>query len=450
LSKLRGFVISGLFNFFSLVEVPVVSLGVPSLWPEFDDVRSGHFVNGFPEVDVHFPVATVVRAVVKLVLEGCSVPDMIVAFRHGNRVLRPAPHDPGAFLFVAIPPHEAVSLESITNEHDLLVEVGAFESKIVGGGPVRAVLSPPMPFDGESLGKRQNEGVGDALGETREKVQAGMSFPGESPVEVRISVLSPAFAAFAPMVLAVSRTVTVTIGLNGSVAEVTEQVPRESHFLFGWAPVPVGVDDGLFLVVPMSWVVLGLEILQLPEVAVNGNAWLPEFNVLMDMGGVSCTTFHFQSDQSMDIDLSVASLSGHPVGWVLAIDLALQDGAFGLEVLGHASDISGPCSLSARDGVGRPNVSAILTIPMTGHVEGVLFARVHLVTTLHESKAIMSQATPDPGAVVKRRSLAGGAVDIGDAIFAGGRAGSADKVAVEGATHIPRISQSRHVVRFFE
>ena len=37
---------------------------------------------------------------------------------------------------------------------------------------MRAVLSPPMPFDGESLGKRQNEGVGDALGETREKVQA--------------------------------------------------------------------------------------------------------------------------------------------------------------------------------------------------------------------------------------------------------------------------------------
>ena len=81
-------------------------------------------------MDVHFPVATVVRAVVKLVLEGCSVPDMIVAFRHGNRVLRPAPHDPGAFLFVAIPPHEAVSLESITNEDDLLVEIGTVKSML--------------------------------------------------------------------------------------------------------------------------------------------------------------------------------------------------------------------------------------------------------------------------------------------------------------------------------
>ena len=52
----------------------------------------------------------------------------------------------------------------------------------------------------------------------------------------------------------------------------------------------------------------------------------------------------------------------------------------------------------------------------------------------------MSQATPDPGAVVKRRALAGGAVDIGDAINAGSRAGSADEVAVQGAAHIPRVS----------
>ena len=54
-----------------------------------------------------------------------------------------------------------------------------------------------------------------------------MSFPGEGPVEVRESVLSPAFAALAPMVLAVSRTVTVTVGLDGFVAEVTEQMPGE-------------------------------------------------------------------------------------------------------------------------------------------------------------------------------------------------------------------------------
>ena len=54
-----------------------------------------------------------------------------------------------------------------------------------------------------------------------------MSFPGEGPVEVRESVLSPAFAALSPMVLAVSGAVTVTVGVNGFVAEVTEQMPGE-------------------------------------------------------------------------------------------------------------------------------------------------------------------------------------------------------------------------------
>ena len=52
----------------------------------------------------------------------------------------------------------------------------------------------------------------------------------------------------------------------------------------------------------------------------------------------------------------------------------------------------------------------------------------------------MSHAGPDPWAVVERSALAGGAVDIGDAINAGGRAGSADEVAVQGAAHIPRVS----------
>ena len=79
-------------------------------------------------MDVHFPISAVVRSVIKFELEGGSVPDVTVAFRHGNGVLRPASHDPGAFVFVAIPPHEAVSLESITDENDFLIEVSAFES----------------------------------------------------------------------------------------------------------------------------------------------------------------------------------------------------------------------------------------------------------------------------------------------------------------------------------
>jgi len=202
--------------------VPVVRLRVPSLGPELDDVWGWHLGNGFPEVDIHFPISAVVRSVIKFELEGGSVPNVAVAFRHGNGVLWPASHDPGALLFVAIPPHEAVSLKSISNEDDLLIEVSAFESEIVSGGPVGAVLSPPVAVDSESLGQRENERVFHALGEASEEVQASMSFPGEGPVEVRKSVFAPAFAAFAPMVLAVSGAVTVTIGINGFVAEVTE------------------------------------------------------------------------------------------------------------------------------------------------------------------------------------------------------------------------------------
>ena len=54
-----------------------------------------------------------------------------------------------------------------------------------------------------------------------------MSFPGEGPVEVRESVLSPAFAALAPVVLAISGAVTVTVGGDLLVAKVTEQMPVE-------------------------------------------------------------------------------------------------------------------------------------------------------------------------------------------------------------------------------
>jgi len=426
--------------------MPVVRLGIPRLRPEFNDVWGGHLSNGFPEVNVHFPVAAVISAGIKFELEGSSVPDVAVALGNSDGVLGPASHDPAALVLVAIPPHEAVLLEAVANEDDLLIEMSAFESEIVGSCPVSAVLSPPVTVNSESLGKRQDEGVGNTLGETGEEVQAGMSLPGEGPVEVGESVLAPAFAALAPVVLAVSGAVTVTIGINGFVAEVTEQVPGEGHFLFGWAPVPVGVDDSLFLVVPVSWVVFRLQIFQLPEVAIDGDARFPELHVLVDVGGVSSTTLDFEGNQSMDIDLSVTPLCGNPVGWVLADDFSLQDGAFGLEVLADAGDVSCPSALSTRDGMRRPDVGSILAVPMTSHVVRVLLTRVHFVTTLHESEAIVSHASPNPRAVVERRSLAGGAVDIGDAIDAGGRAGSADKVTVEGAAHIPRVGQSRHGV----
>ena len=81
-----------------------------------------------PEVNVHFPVAAVVGAIIKFELEGSSVPNVVVTLGHSDGVLRPALHDPGALLFVAIPPHEAAGLEAIADKDDLLIKVGAFES----------------------------------------------------------------------------------------------------------------------------------------------------------------------------------------------------------------------------------------------------------------------------------------------------------------------------------
>jgi len=394
--SLFDLVVCRLFDFLSFVEVPVVGLGIPGLGPELDNVWVGHLVHGFSEVDVHFPVAGVEGAVVEFELEGGSVPDVVVALGDSDGVLGPGLDNPGALLLVAVPPHEAPGLEARADQHDLLGEVGTIESEIVGGGPVSTILTPPFAVDDESLRKGEDEGVGNALGETGEEVHASMSFPGEGPVEIGQTVLAPALASLAPVVLAVTGTVTVAVGGDLLVAEVTEQVPVEGHLLFGWAVVPVGVNNGLLLVVPVVGVVLGLKVVHLPEVAVDGDAWFPELHVLVDVGGVGGTTVDLEGDDAVDIDLSVASLGGHPVGWELADDLALADGALGLEVLGDASNVTSPGSLGTRDGVRGPDVGTVLTIPVTGHVEGVLLTWVHFVTTLHVSEAIVSHAGPDP------------------------------------------------------
>ena len=83
--------------------------------------------------------------------------------------------------------------------------------------------------------------------------------------------------------------------------------------------------------------------------AVDGDAWFPELHVLVDVGGVGGTTVDLEGDDAVDIDLSVASLSGHPVGWVLATDQSLEDGSLGLEVLADARNVTGPGSLSTTN-----------------------------------------------------------------------------------------------------
>jgi len=100
-------------------------LRIPGLGEEFNDIWGGHLSNGFPEVNVHFPVAAVVRAIVKFELVGSSVPNVVITLGLSDGVLRPALHDPGALVLVAIPPHEAAGLEAVADQDDLLVKVGA-------------------------------------------------------------------------------------------------------------------------------------------------------------------------------------------------------------------------------------------------------------------------------------------------------------------------------------
>merc|ERR1712168_173466 len=103
-----------------------------------------------------------------------------------------------------------------------------------------------------------------------------MSLPGKGPIEIGQAVFSPALSTFAPMVLA------VTGGINAFVADGSEQMPGKGHLLSsGCTPAPVGVADGLLLVVPVGGIVLSLKVVDLPEVTVDSHTWLPELDVLV-------------------------------------------------------------------------------------------------------------------------------------------------------------------------
>merc|ERR1712002_662127 len=372
-------------------------------------------------------------------------PDVAVALGGGEGILGPALDDPGALVLVAVPHHQTAGSEAAANQLNPLVHVSAFVSDIVDGGPVVATLSPPLALNGEALGKRVDEGVDHSLGEAGEEVQAGVTLPGKGPGKIGETVLSESLAALAPVVLAVAVTVAITVGGDGLVVDGAADVPGESRLFSNFAPGPVGVDNGSLLVVPVVGVVLGLQVLKLPEVAVDGDAGLVELHVLVDIGSVGATALDHQGDGAPDIDLLVASLGGHPVGGVLAPDQTLADGALLLEVLGHDIDVTGPGTLGTSDMVGGPDVGTILTSPVTSHMERVLVAGVFLVATLDVSEPIVAEATPDPRAVGERAALSGGAVDLSDSINAGSRTRGRHKVAIEGTVDVPRVAQSgRH------
>merc|ERR1712168_1220942 len=363
----------------------------------------------------------------------------------GEGVLGPSLDDPVALLFVAVPQHQAARLETIPDEDDLFVEAGAVELDIVGGSPVSSILSPPLSLDGESLGQREVEWVDNSLGETSEEVHACMSLPGEGPIEIGQAVFSPALSTFAPMVLAVTSAIVVTVGIDAFVADGSEQMPGKGHLLSsGRTPVPVGVADGLLLVVPVGGIVLSLKVVDLPEVTVDSHTWLRELDVLVDVGGVSSTAFDFQGDDAVDISFSVASLGGNPMGRPLSTNVSSKNGTPGDKVLSNARNVTRPSTLGTGNGVGRPDVRSVLTVPMPGHMEGVLLSWVLLMTTLEPSETVVAQASPNPGAVIERRTLTRGSVNIGNTIYASCRARGRHEVAIESAAHVPRVVQGRH------
>merc|ERR1719431_947308 len=241
-----NFVISRLFNLFPLIEVPVERFGVPGLGPELDNVGIRHLarLECSSEVDVHFPVTTVVWAIVELKLEGASIPNMIVALGNGKSILWPGFDNPVTLLFVAIPQHQAALLETITNEDNFFLEIRAIKLDIMGSSPVSTILSPP----------------------------------GKCPVEIRKTMFSPAFSTLAPVMLAVSTAKTVATSINALIANGTKQIPGEALVTINrcFSKIPVGITNSLFFMVPVSWVVFGLKVLKLPEVTVDLDTWLPE------------------------------------------------------------------------------------------------------------------------------------------------------------------------------
>ena len=52
----------------------------------------------------------------------------------------------------------------------------------------------------------------------------------------------------------------------------------------------------------------------------------------------------------------------------------------------------------------------------------------------------MRESTPEPGAMIERRSLAYSSGDVGDSIDAVGGTGSTDEVTVEGAAKRPGVT----------
>jgi len=396
-------------------------------------------------VDVHLPVTTVVISVVKLKLEASSVPDVVIALGDGNGVLGVALHNPGsAVSSVSLPQHRAAGSKAGTNHADLLVDHAIIEPDVVSGSPVVSSLAEPLAVDDEPFRKPVNKWIGDSLGEASEKVKSSMTLPGQGPGEIWETVSSKSLAPLSPLMLTVSPAKTVSIGFNGLVVQGTEQMPVEVHSVLVLPEVPVAINDCRLFVPPVSWEILTLQNTEFPVVASDLDARFPELDVLVDVSSVSSTAIDLEGHQSVNVDLPVASGRREPVRGPLTNDLSLADRAGGLEVLGNALDVANPSALSAADLVRGPNVSAILAPPVPGHVVRVFLGRILDRSILDPAKSVVRESSPEPGAVVERRSLADSAVRGGDSVLAIGGSRNSHEIAVERPAQGPGVVQCRH------
>merc|ERR1719206_1735868 len=98
--------------------------------------------------------------------------------------------------------------------------------------------------------------------------------------------------------------------------------------------------------------------------------------------------------------------------------------AFGFEMISDAFDVTGPRALGTGDLVCGPYVGSIFAPPVSAHVMSVFLTWTVDDSILGPSETVMREASPMPGAVVERGSLAHGSSGIGDPIHAISRAGS--------------------------
>merc|ERR1719334_404013 len=233
-------------------------------------------------------------------MEGGSVPNVFVTLGDGDGVLGEVLDDPrSAVGFVTLPQHRAALGKTSAHHANLLGEGAAVESDVVGGGPVITIPAEPFAVDDKSLGKTVDKRIRHSLGEAREEMETGVSLPCERPGQVRVSVFSEALATGAPLMLAVSVPITVTVGGERLVVQGTEQMPVEAHSFLVDSIVPVRVENSRFFVPPVSREVFAFHDFKFPVVASDFDAWFPEFDVFVDVGGVGGATIHHQSDDSV-------------------------------------------------------------------------------------------------------------------------------------------------------